>query len=301
MRGKKIAAAVFITVLVLAVVFGLRELFAPTPDRRDAVRHPRNAVGIIHVDGVIAAGDGGLFSAGGADQLQEDLRRAKDDDIKALVIRINSPGGSAAASQEIYQEIERVRESGKVVVVSMADMAASGGYMIACAADHIVANPASITGSIGTIMDVSSMEGLYDLLGIEYDVIKSGPHKDALNPGRTLTEEERAIFQDMIDDIHTQFVDLVSERRSLSREDVLTLADGRILTGRQAVDAGLVDQLGNLYDAIDIAAEMADIPGEPQIYPYRTRDFWTRFSMGSTEAGLTQLVPFIERLEFLLR
>ncbi len=300
MRGKKIIAAVFITVLILAVVFGLQEIFMPLPERKGAERHNANAVGIIYIDGVIAAGDGGFFATGGADRLQEDLRRARDDNIKALVIRINSPGGSAAASQEVFQEIERVRESGKVVVASMADVAASGGYMIACAADYIVANPASITGSIGTIMDASNMEGLYDLLGIEYDVIKSGSHKDALNPGRSLTEEERALFQEMIDDIHAQFVDLVSRRRSMNRNDVLALADGRIVTGQQALDAGLVDQLGNLYDAIDIAAEMAEIPGEPQIYPYRTRDFWTRFTYGTSEAGLAQLFPSIERLMFLL-
>lgn len=301
MRGKKIIAAVMITALVLAVFFGLRDLFAPRPERKDVPTHPGNAVGVIHIDGIIAAGEGGFFATGGADRLQEDLRRARDDDIQALVIRINSSGGSAAASQEIYQEIQRVRESGKVVVASMADVAASGGYMVACAADYIVANPGTITGSIGTIMDVSSMEGLYEMLGIEYEVVKSGPHKDALNPGRPLTEEEKALFQEMVDDIHAQFVELVSERRSLSSEDVQSLADGRVLTGQQALDAGLVDQLGNFYDAIDLAADKADIPEEPQIYPYRTRDFWTRFTMGNAEAGKTQLAPFLEHLVFLLR
>ena len=300
MGGKKIVAAVLITVLILAVVFGLQEIFSSRPEQKSREHDAANTVGIIYINGVIAAGDGGFFASGSADRLQEELRRARDDNIKALVVRINSPGGSAAASQEIFQEIERVRESGKVVVASMADVAASGGYMVACAADYIVANPASITGSIGTIMNASNMEGLYDLLGIEYDVVKSGPYKDALSPGRALTEEERALFQEMIDDIHAQFVDLVSRRRPMDRDDVLALADGRIVTGQQALDAGLVDQLGNLYDAIDIAAEMAEIPGEPQVYPYRTRDFWTRFTFGASETGLAQLFPSIERLMFLL-
>ncbi len=300
MSGKKLVATLFVAVLLLAVGLGLREIIRPFPARRDAHGHLENAVGIIYVDGVIAAGDGGLFSPGGADRLQEDLRRAQDDHTRALVIRINSPGGSAAASQEVFQEIERVRDKGKVVVVSMADVAASGGYMIACAADHIIASPASVTGSIGTIINASHAEGLYELLGIEYEVIKSGPYKDALNPGRSLTEEERFFFQEMIDDIYNQFVDLVAERRSLDREEVLTLADGRILTGQQALEAGLVDQLGNLYDAIDKAAELADIPGEPQIYRYRTRDFWTRFAVGGRDAGLAQLWPFFEQMLFLL-
>ncbi len=300
MGGKKLVAALFVAVLLLAVGLGLREIIKPLPARRDAPGHLENAVGIIYIDGVIAAGDGGLFSPGGADRLQEDLRRAQDDHTRALVIRINSPGGSAAASQEVFQEIERVRNKGKVVVVSMADVAASGGYMIACAADHIVASPASITGSIGTIIDASHAEGLYELLGIEYEVIKSGPYKDALSPGRSLTEEERLFFQEMIDDIYNQFVDLVAERRSLGREEVLAVADGRILTGKQALEAGLVDQLGNLYDAIDKAAELADIPGEPQIYRYRTRDFWTRFAVGGRDAGLAQLRPLFEHLLFLL-
>ena len=239
-------------------------------------------IGLITVQGTIAAGEAGIFSEGaGGDRLLEDIRQAGEDPIKALVVRINSPGGSAAASQEIYSELQKVRQKGKIVVVSMADMAASGGYMIACAADYIVANPATITGSIGVIIDATNIQGLYDLLGIDYEVIKSGAYKDTLNPARSLTAAEKELLEAMVMDIYEQFVDIVVEGRGLSREKVLAYADGRVLTGQQALEVGLVDELGNLYDALDIAAEKAGIEGRPQIYHYGRRGFWSTLLAGS--------------------
>lgn len=299
MRRKALVALALVLVLAVAVFIGLWELFSPvyTP-RQEIARRPRDVVGLITIDGVIAAGEGGLFSSGKGDLLQEELRQAGKDPIKALVVRINSPGGSAASSQEIYREIKRVRESGKVVVVSMADIATSGGYMIACAADYIVANPATLTGSIGVIIDATNVKGLYDLLGIEYEVIKSGEFKDSLNPAKPLTEEEKALFQEMIDDIFEQFVQVVMEGRGLSREEVLSVADGRILTGKQALEAGLVDQLGNLYDAIEIAAEMAGIEGEPQLYRYSRRGLLGWFSRGGSQIDIKGLLSFPERIFF---
>jgi len=281
MRAKQIVTVVIIVLIAAAAFMGLQELFSPerrvSPDMRR-----KEAVGLINIDGIIAAGEGGLFSYGGGDRLQEEFRRAAKDPIKALVVRINSAGGSAAASQEIYGEIKKVRQEGKVVVVSMADMAASGGYMIACAADYIVANPATVTGSIGVFMDATNLQGLYDLLGIEYEVIKSGQFKDALNPARPLTDEERELLQAMIDDVYDQFVHMVAEGRGMGREEVLQYADGRILTGRQALEAGLVDELGSLYDSINIAAEMAGIEGEPEIFRYGRRSFWGMVLEGSS-------------------
>ena len=274
---------VILIIILFAVFLGAKEFFSPASLRkRRAVTSAENLIGLITVDGAIAAGEGGVFTAGeGGDRLLERIRQAGDDPIKALVVRINSPGGSAAASQEIHAELKKVREKGKLVVVSMADMAASGGYMIACAADYIVANPATITGSIGVIIDATNTQGLYDLLGIEYEVIKSGEFKDTLNPARPLTDAEKELLATMVDDIYGQFVDLVVEGRGLNREKVLAYADGRILTGRQALEAGLVDELGNLYDALDIAAEKAGISGKPQIYRYGRPSFWNMFLSGS--------------------
>lgn len=263
-------------VLLFAVFLGIREFISPPGLRgRTASSVAENTIGLITVQGTIAAGETGIFSEGaGGDRLLEDIRQAGEDPIKALVVRINSPGGSAAASQEIYTELQKVRKKGKPVIVSMADIAASGGYMIACAADYIVANPATITGSIGVIIDATNLQGLYDLLGIDYEVIKSGVYKDTLNPARPLTVAEKELLEAMVMDIYEQFVDVVVEGRGLSREKVLAYADGRVLTGQQALEAGLVDELGNLYDALDIAAKKTGIKGKLQIYRYGRRGFW---------------------------
>ncbi|NLJ56815.1 MAG: signal peptide peptidase SppA [Firmicutes bacterium] len=275
--------AVVFVVLLFAVFMGIREIFSPfSSGKRRLVPTAENTIGLITVEGTIAAGGGGLFSGeGGGDQLLENIRRAGDDPIKALVVRINSPGGSAAASQEIYAELKKIREKGKIVVVSMADMAASGGYLIACAADYIVANPATVTGSIGVIIDATNTQGLYDLLGIEYEVIKSGEFKDTLHPARPLTDAEKELLAVIVGDIYDQFVDTVVEGRGLGRAKVLTYADGRVLTGRQALEIGLVDELGNLYDALDIAAEKADIKGKPQVHRYGSQNLWNMLFSGS--------------------
>lgn len=269
--------------LLFAVFLGVKEFFSPSALRgRKTFSATENTIGLITVQGTISAGEAGLFSeVMGGDSLLADIRQAGEDPIKALVIRINSPGGSAAASQEIYAELQKVRQKGKLVIVSMADMAASGGYMIACAADYIVANPATITGSIGVIIDATNLQGLYDLLGIDYEVIKSGIYKDTLNPARPLTVAEKELLETMVMDIYEQFVDIVAEGRGLSREKVLAYADGRVLTGQQALKVGLVDELGNLYDALDIAAKKAGIEGKPQIYRYGRRGFWNMMLAGS--------------------
>ena len=292
MSKHKIVAVIIIIILISAVYLGVREMFT-TPDPRTAVRHAGNGVGIITIDGVIGAGGGGIFGAGQGDYLLGELRRAADDPIRALVVRINSPGGTAASSQEIYSELMRVREKGKIVVVSMGDLAASGGYMVACAADHILANPATLTGSIGVITDVTNLEGLYDLLGIEYEVIKSGQFKDMLSPARSLTELERELLSEMIDDIYEQFIDTIVQGRGLDRNEVLPYADGRLLTGRQALDVGFVDELGGLYDAIERATQLAEIEGEPRLYHYGVRQFWS-MRMPGFELDLTSLIPRLE-------
>ncbi len=246
------------------------------------------AVGIVTIEGMIvgSAPAGPFASNASADDIVERLDMAREDDsIKAVVLRMNSPGGSAAASQEIADAVMRLRESGKIVVVSMSDVAASGAYWIACRADTIVANPATITGSIGVILETVQVQELYGKLGISNEVFKSGPHKDMGSPTRPVTEQERAIFQGMVDDIYHQFVDVVAQGRDLSRERVLQLADGRIYTGRQAEGLGLVDELGGLRDAVRIAADLAGIKGEPRVVEIGAPDFWSWLSSGFSSLG----------------
>jgi len=202
----------------------------------------------------------------GSEAIMEQLRRAADDpSVKAVVLRLNTPGGTAAASQEIALEVDRLRKAGKKVVASMGDVAASGGYWIACRCDKIVANPGTITGSIGVIMETQNLQGLYEKLGVDPVVFKSGPHKDMGSTSRVVTEQEQQIFQSMVDDMYKQFVETVSEGRGIDQAQVREVADGRVFTGSQAMENGLVDDLGNYYDAIDIAADLAGIRGEPEV------------------------------------
>ena len=194
-----------------------------------------------------------------------------DQKIKAVVIRINSPGGAVGASQELYEEILRLDQE-KPVVASLATVAASGGYYASLGARHIVANPGTVTASIGVIMKVPNIEGLLEKLGIKTTVVKSGTFKDLGSITREMTEDERALLQGVMQDIQKQFVTAVAESRKLPEEQVSAIADGRIMTGHQALDAKLVDQLGNFSVAVDKAASLAGIEGRPElVYPKKGR------------------------------
>lgn len=191
--------------------------------------------------------------------------------IKAVVIRINSPGGAVGASQELYEEILRLNKE-KPVVASLATVAASGGYYTSLGARYIVANPGTVTGSIGVIMKVPNIGALLEKLGIKTTVVKSGTFKDLGSITRDMTEDERALLQGVMQDIQRQFVTAVAKSRKLSEEQVSTIADGRIMTGHQALDAKLVDELGNFSVAVDKAANLAGIEGRPElVYPKRDR------------------------------
>ncbi|NIS74976.1 MAG: signal peptide peptidase SppA [Deltaproteobacteria bacterium] len=215
-------------------------------------------VGVVKIEGIITD----------SATINESIRRfAKDENIKAIVLRINSPGGGVGPSQEIYEEVKKLRDK-KVVVASIGAVGASGGYYIACGADKIVANPGSITGSIGVIMEFLNLKELIEKLGMKGMVVKSGPLKDVGNPLRDMTEEERELLKTLIDNIHYQFVDAVADGRKLERSKVEIIADGRIFSGEQAKELGLVDILGNFYDAIDVSAKISGIKGEPRlVYP----------------------------------
>lgn len=215
-------------------------------------------VAVIEVKGVIA----------NVRETIENLAEfSRDESVKAVVLRIESPGGGVSSSQELYKEIGRTAKK-KPVVASMGSVAASGGYYIAAAAQKIYANPGTITGSIGVILQFTNFEELFRKIGFRMEIVKSGVYKDVGNPSREMTPEERAYLQEMIDNVHQQFVRDVAQGRRMQVEKVQEVADGRIFTGEQAKELGLVDELGNLKDAIDAAAKMAAIEGEPKvIYP----------------------------------
>ncbi|SFL76821.1 signal peptide peptidase SppA [Pelosinus propionicus] len=253
-------------------------------------------IAIIYVDGVIIGGRGQssvLMEQGGTDQIIKQIHQARDDgSVKAVVLRINSPGGSAAASQEVGEELKKLRAQGKVVVTSMGDVAASGGYWLAACTDKIYANPTTMTGSIGVYMPYANWEELYKKVGIYQEKIKSGPHKDILSPERQMTDEEREIIQVMVDDIYNQFVDVVAQGRKMDKEQVKKLADGRIYTGNQAKQLGLVDELGNMYDAIDGASQLAGIEGKPTIKEFGKTSPWNML-FGPSEKISTLLEQFL--------
>ena len=222
-------------------------------------------VAVITVEGVIAD----------AREVTEQLHRYRDlPSVKAVVLRVNSPGGAVAPSQEIYQEILTFRrETKKLVVASLGSVAASGGYYIAAAADRIVANPGSLTGSIGVILQIPNLGGLLQKVGIKATVIKSGENKDLASMTRDLTDSERRILQEVLDDVHGQFIDAVAAGRHMDRTRVEPLADGRIFSGRQALGLGLVDELGDLSEAIGRAGALVGISGHPKVMQERRSRF----------------------------
>lgn len=212
-------------------------------------------VGVIPIEGII--GDSREI----IDQINE---FADSNGIRAVVLRIDTPGGSVAPSQEIYQAVRELRKK-KKVVVSMGSVAASGGYLIAVAADRIVANPGTITGSISAVMHYANVEELLKKVGVRSSVIKSGKFKDIGSPVREMTAEERSLIQGIVDDIYDQFVRTVSENRKIPLSKIVQLADGRVFTGRQAKELGLIDDLGGLQDAVLLAGRLSGMKEKPEI------------------------------------
>jgi protease-4 len=196
---------------------------------------------------------------------------AEDSSIKAIVLRIDSPGGGVVVSQEIYNAVKNARKEGKKVVASMGTVAASGGYYVAAAADKIVANPGTLTGSIGVKMEFASIEKLLEKIGVRGMVVKAGEYKDMGSPFRDMTEQEKKLLQGVIDDVHSQFIEAVAEGRNLQAAEVRAIADGRIFTGRQALELKLVDQLGDLADSIKVAGELVGIKGKPRVIEKRKK------------------------------
>ena len=220
-------------------------------------------VAIIEAKGVIGESENGVDG----DRIVKLLRKyEKDDDIKAIVLRVDSPGGAVAPSQDIYDQVKKSKAK-KKIVVSMSNLAASGGYYISAAADKIYAQPGTLTGSIGVIFMHFNVRGLLDLAHVEETTLKSGKYKDALSPFRPISEADREEIQGISDDIYGQFVHAVAEGRGMPDEDVRKIAEGRIYTGRRAKELHLVDELGGLEDAIAAAWTLAGQKGEPKVQP----------------------------------
>jgi len=265
MKRKRIFLGLGAIAALLIFFFGILSLIGGSLGGKSSRLAFGDKIAIVEVKGVIAQSSGVI----------EELQQYVDDkDVKAIILRIDSPGGGVGPSQEIYREVMKIRPK-KKVVTSMGSVAASGGYYIASASDLIVANPGTITGSIGVIMQFSNFEEVLKKIGIKGVVLKSGEHKDIGSPFREMTPEEKRIMQEVLDNVHQQFIQAVADGRKLDRAKVAEIADGRILTGEQAKNLGLVDQMGNLQDAIEITAKMVGISGRPNvIHPKRRLSIW---------------------------
>lgn len=250
-------------------------------------------VALIRVSGVITGGGSSHDFFGGSTSGSEDIiyqleRARKNDRAKAIVIRVDSPGGSAAASEEVWDEIMRVRRS-KPVYTSMGDVAASGGYYIACACDRIYADHNTLTGSIGVIFSLADMSELYRKIGYRPEVVKSGKYKDIGSAARPLTADERVLLQNIINDVYNKFIDSVAEGRRMKPEQIKPIADGRLFTGSQAVKLKLVDEIGGLRAATRAAAKRAGITGEPDVVEYKRKGLFDVLMSSSSEATANRL------------
>lgn len=247
-------------------------------------------IGVIPIEGAISD----------SQAIAEQLRRfTKDKGIKAIILRINSPGGAVGPTQEIYREVQRTVET-KEVVASLGGVAASGGYYIAAAAKQIVANPGTITGSIGVIMEFVRYEDLLNKIGIKFEVLKSGEFKDIGSPHRELTARDKELISALIADIQKQFVEAVASGRNLSLEKTREIADGRIFSGAQAKELGLVDVLGNFQDAVELAKNMATIRGDVTlVYPKKSKlDLWDLFLGSAADSIAKRIQGMKTRVEY---
>jgi len=217
----------------------------------------------------------------------QDIRRfVKDDNIKGLVIRVDSPGGSVGPSQEIYDAVKKAKAI-KPLVVSMGSTAASGGYYIACGADTVYANPGTITGSIGVITQVITVDKLIEKADVGVHTVATGKFKDSGSPFKEFTVDDEVYFRSMIDDIYDQFVEDVAACRKLDEAKVRELADGRVYTGRQAKKNKLVDELGSMQDAVDFVAKKAKLDGEPTlVYPPEETSFLSQALSASVDNAI---------------
>jgi len=267
-------AGFFLVLAVISAIIALLQREMPLRDR----------IALVRIEGPIITSKSAV---------EEIKGYAKDKSIKAIVLRVESPGGGVVASQEIHNEVKKAADV-KKVVVSMGSVAASGGYYVSVPASQIIANPGTITGSIGVIMEIPNIKGLMDKIGVTTEVIKSGRHKDLASVFRGIGREEREILQGVMDDVHQQFIQAVAEGRKLPPERVRKIADGRVFSGRQAKEAGLIDDLGDLEYSLSAAAKLVGIKGEPEVVTKKERGTLMQLLDSAFGGRVMKVVPQAE-------
>jgi protease-4 len=277
-RRLTILGLAILAYLAVAGVFVLSASDMARGEGRAPLFGPR--VAVVELEGVIVD----------VTEVVRELKSHRENpSVRAVVLRINSPGGVVAPTQELHDAVRRLRQAGKPVVASLGAVAASGGYYVAVACDQVYANPGTLTGSIGVIMQLANLEQLMKKVGVDYVVVKAGQYKDIGNVARPMTPEERRVMQALLDDVHGQFIDAVAEGRRLPRGEVLRFADGRIFSGVQAKELGMIDALGGLEEAVLGAARLAGLPTPPAVIQPRRRfsimDL-LRNQLGGTAAGI---------------
>lgn len=281
---------VYITGIILCVLLVLAIVsVAMQMDKRGVFCSTEKKIALITVDGPIVGGDeqGAVFGATTATSgtLMRQIREATaDEQVGAILLRLDSPGGSAAATQEVARELQRAKDKHIPIIVSMGDTAASGAYWLATYGDKIFANPSTITGSIGVYMSYYDVQGLSKKIGVHEEKIKSGMHKDIFSPFRDMTPEERQITQQMVNDMYNQFVMVVAKGRHMDPAVVKPLADGRIYTGTQAKALGLIDELGNYYDALNYTKKKLHISDDDCIVTYDDMENWKQWVHGQLQS-----------------
>jgi protease-4 len=273
-----------LSALVLASVLLTALFVALLRTQRDSTELVASGTGdkvaLVEVKGVIVDA---------ADVVRQLKKYREDASVRAIVLRIDSPGGGVVASQEMYEELRKTRDGGTPVVASMGSLAASGGYYIACACSVIVANPGTLTGSIGVISEFLQLEEALAKLGVGMKTVKAGALKDAGNPARAMTPDDERYFQGLMDEVHVQFKDVVARERGIDPARLDSLADGRVYTGTQALAHGLVDTLGTYEDAIALAGSIAGIDGEPGVLRERRKRSWWEPMVEEVADGLSEV------------
>ncbi len=298
MKNKGWLIGIIVVVLVvLFMCFGCTAVFLASLSGGDYNLGKADSVAMIKIEGVIAASSDSSILGGATvdpESIISQIRQAnKDSRVASILLRVDSPGGSAAASQEIYEEVKR---SKKPVVVSIADIGASGAYYISSGADEIMSSPASMVGSIGVILSVPNLEELYKKLGISYVTIKQGKYKDIGSSDRPMTEEEKQLLTKETEIIYEQFIKDVAEGRDMPEEKVREYATGMAWAGSEAKEMGLVDRLGNYQDAIMRAGELGKIDGEPRVIKYGGTTLWGVLTEPIEEATSRQLAKIFNTL-----
>ncbi len=284
-KGKGFLLLFFLVLLIFLVsnIVGRTGLF-----KNKSLTLSNQKIAVIYIQGVLSD----------PKEVLDEINKYKDrKDIKAIVLRIDSPGGTVVAAQEIYSELQKLREK-KIILASLGNVAASGGYYVACATEEIIANPGTITGSIGVISEQMNIQELTKKIGLKSYVLKSGRYKDIGSSVREMTEEEKGMLQNLMDNIHKQFIRDVAAGRNMTIQEIEPLATGMIFTGEQAEENGLVDRLGTFQDALDRASKLAGITGKPIIiYPEEKKNkIWDYFLQSFTDEIKSLLIWLHEQI-----